>query len=111
MSTPQEHIAGIREAKAARDSGNPNGQRVYQAQIYLFVDVHLEEIAAALAAPPATPAAQPADEREAFEAWCVKRWAGDRDGLTRNASGAYHLGPAEFAWSAWQARAALEGQG
>lgn len=48
-------------------------------------------------------------ERAAFEAWCVKRWAGDRDALRRRdmpgseRAGEYVLGNVEFAWQAWQA--------
>lgn len=49
------------------------------------------------AAPPATPA--PADEREAFEAW----FSGEQ--------GKPYYDMWAFAWDAWQARAALEGQG
>lgn len=41
--------------------------------------------------------------REEFEALCVKRWRGDRDGLLRNPDGTYILGPAQFAWEMFQA--------
>lgn len=51
-------------------------------------------------------------EREAFEAWCIKRWAGGRNTLGRNPvdpacrySGEYTAGNVEFAWRAWMARA------
>ncbi|MGA0608886.1 hypothetical protein [Caldimonas sp. KR1-144] len=48
-------------------------------------------------------------EREAFEAWCMKRWAGDRDALTIRGDGEYHNGHVQFAWCAFQAgRAAAE---
>lgn len=43
------------------------------------------------------------DEREAFEAWCIKRWAGDRGALTKNQDGTYWNGNVDFAWNAWQA--------
>lgn len=43
------------------------------------------------------------DEREAFEAWCIKRWAGDRGALTKNQDGTYWNGHVDFAWNAWQA--------
>jgi len=49
-------------------------------------------------------------ERAAFEAWCCKRWGGDRDALRRRDAypdseryGEYVLGHVEFAWCAWQA--------
>jgi hypothetical protein len=43
-----------------------------------------------------------AGERAAFEAWCRKRWAGDRGALTLRPDGSYINGHVEFAWSAWQ---------
>lgn len=49
-------------------------------------------------------------EREQFEALLVKRWAGDRDGLTRREGGEYFLGPVQFAWEAWQAARAQPAQ-
>jgi hypothetical protein len=42
-------------------------------------------------------------EREAFEAWCCKRWAGDRNALTIREDGEYLNGHVQFAWCAWQA--------
>ena len=60
--------------------------------------------AAVNAAPPATPAAQPADEREAFEARfpdAGAHWDGQRYLSTIYAR----------AWDAWQARAALAARG
>jgi hypothetical protein len=47
-------------------------------------------------------------ERAAFEAWCVKRWRGDRNALGRNDDdhpknpGEYTMGNIEFAWQAWR---------
>ena len=47
-------------------------------------------------------------EREAFEAWCCKRWAGDREALRiRDMAGSERLGEyvnshVQFAWEAWQ---------
>lgn len=49
-------------------------------------------------------------EREAFEAACVKRWRGDRGGLQRDGKDEYHLGPVQFAWELWQARALVKSQ-
>lgn len=48
--------------------------------------------------------------REAFEAWCCKRWGGDRGSLTIREDGEYLSGPVQFALEAWQATraAALE---
>lgn len=46
--------------------------------------------------------------RAGFEAFCLKRWAGDRDAFTRNPDGTYWLGNVEFAWCAY--RAALVAQ-
>lgn len=49
-----------------------------------------------------------AQERAAFEAWCVQRWRGDRNALGRNGEdhpknpGEYTIGNVEFAWQAWQ---------
>jgi hypothetical protein len=74
-----------------------------------------EKLRAALAASEVQ-AEQPAqvatDERATFEAWCTKRWGGDRgDSFLREEGGAYAgeyiNGRVEFAYSAWQARAAL----
>lgn len=42
-------------------------------------------------------------ERAAFEAWCCKRWAGDRNALTIRDDGEYMSGHVQFAWCAWQA--------
>lgn len=48
-------------------------------------------------------------EREAFEAWCCKRWGGDRGGdnflrhSTGTYAGEYVKGNVQFAWCAWQA--------
>lgn len=48
-------------------------------------------------------------ERAAFEAWCCKRWAGDRGALyIRDMPGSERLGEyvnghVQFAWAAWQA--------
>lgn len=48
-------------------------------------------------------------KRAAFEAWCCRRWAGDRGGLARypqdheRHAGQYRTGAVEFAWCAWQA--------
>lgn len=42
-------------------------------------------------------------ERAAFEAWCCKRWAGDRNALTTREDGEYIIGHVQFAWCAWQA--------
>lgn len=48
-------------------------------------------------------------ERAAFEAWCCKRWRGDRGGLERfpddheRMPGEYVTGSVQFAWCAWQA--------
>jgi hypothetical protein len=48
-------------------------------------------------------------ERAAFEAWCCKRWAGDRGALyIRDMPGSERLGEyvnghVQFAWEAWQA--------
>lgn len=42
-------------------------------------------------------------ERAAFEAWCCKRWAGDRGALTIGADDEYINGHVQFAWCAWQA--------
>lgn len=52
-----------------------------------------------------------AAQRNAFEAWCVQRWAGDRNALARNLpedpavrySGEYTMGNVEFGWQAWRA--------
>ena len=41
-------------------------------------------------------------ERSAFEAWCCKRWAGDRNALTIRDDGEYLNGHVQFAWCAWQ---------
>ena len=41
-------------------------------------------------------------DREAFEAWCCKRWAGDRNALTISDDGEYMNGHVQFAWCAWQ---------
>lgn len=55
-----------------------------------------------------------AAQREQFEAWCIKRWRGDRNALLRNLPDAddhpdeYKMGPIEFAWQAY--RAALAAQ-
>ena len=45
----------------------------------------------------------PHPERAAFEAWCFKRWAGDRGALTIGADDEYTNGHVQFAWCAWQA--------
>lgn len=45
----------------------------------------------------------PDPERAAFEAWCCKRWAGDRNALTIRDDGEYLNGQVQFAWCAWQA--------
>lgn len=45
----------------------------------------------------------PHPERAAFEAWCCKRWAGDRNALTIRDDGEYLNGHVQFAWCAWQA--------
>lgn len=45
----------------------------------------------------------PHPERAAFEAWCCKRWAGDRGALTIGADDEYINGHVQFAWCAWQA--------
>jgi hypothetical protein len=51
----------------------------------------------------------PNPERAAFEAWCMKRWAGDRGALyIRDMPGSERLGEyvnghVQFAWDAWQA--------
>lgn len=48
-------------------------------------------------------------ERAAFEAWCCKRWGGDRDALRRRDMagserlGEYVSGHVQFAWDAWRA--------
>ena len=47
-------------------------------------------------------------ERAAFEAWCMKCWAGDREALyIRDMPGSERLeyvnGHVQFAWDAWQA--------
>lgn len=48
-------------------------------------------------------------ERAAFEAWCCKRWAGDRNALyIRDMPGSERLGEyvnghVQFAWDAWRA--------
>lgn len=48
-------------------------------------------------------------ERAAFEAWCCKRWGGDREALhIRDMAGSERLGEyvnghVQFAWDAWQA--------
>lgn len=44
-----------------------------------------------------------APERAAFEAWCRRRWAGDRNALTIREDGEYVNGHVQFAWCAWQA--------
>jgi hypothetical protein len=41
--------------------------------------------------------------REAFEAWCCKRWASDRGALLIRQDGEYDNGHVQFAWAAWQA--------
>lgn len=41
-------------------------------------------------------------ERAAFEAFCRKRWAGDRGALTIREDGEYQHGHVHFAWAAWQ---------
>lgn len=45
--------------------------------------------------------------REAFEAWCKHRWAGDRGALKiateGRYAGEYEQGNIEFGWQAWQA--------
>ncbi len=38
---------------------------------------------------------------EEFEAWCAKRWGGDRGAFVRNP---YVLSAVQFAWAAWSAR-------
>lgn len=43
------------------------------------------------------------EQRAEFEAWLVKRWAGDRGGLTKNEAGEYWMPQVQFAWSAYQA--------
>lgn len=57
--------------------------------------------------------------RKEFEAWCVKRWGGDRgddnflryDDSDKHYAGQYRKGNVEFAWCAWAAaRAALAEQ-
>ena len=67
-----------------------------------------------------TPGAVPLDgavraldpERADFEAWCCRRWAGDRNALGRYADdhpkhpGEYTMGNVEFAWQARQAAGA-----
>ncbi len=60
--------------------------------------------------PSAPAAAAGVDERAMFEAWCCKRWAGDREALHQKYeddryTGEYVNGHVQFAWSAWQARA------
>lgn len=45
----------------------------------------------------------PHPERAAFEAWCCRRWAGDRGALTIGADDEYINGHVQFAWCAWQA--------
>lgn len=42
-------------------------------------------------------------ERAAFEAWCCKRWSGDRGALTIRDDGEYLNGNVQFAWCAWRA--------
>lgn len=42
-------------------------------------------------------------ERAGFEAWCCKRWAGDRGALTIGENDEYINGHVQFAWCAWQA--------
>jgi hypothetical protein len=49
-----------------------------------------------------------APERAAFEAWCCKRWAGDRNALTIRDDGEYLNGHVQFAWAAWQASRTAE---
>lgn len=49
------------------------------------------------------PVRAPHPERAAFEAWCCKRWAGDRNALTLRDDGEYLNGHVQFAWCAWQA--------
>jgi len=50
----------------------------------------------------------PEPDRAAFEAWCVKRWAGDRGALTIRGDGEYLNGHVKFAFEAWQAAAKAE---
>ena len=56
-------------------------------------------------------------EREEFEAFCVKRWGGERNALAINApdggayAGEYTIGNVEFAWKAWQAARSTPKQG
>lgn len=48
-------------------------------------------------------------QRAAFEAWCCKRWGGDRNGLLYHPAthpqyaDQYTMGAVQFAWEAWQA--------
>lgn len=48
------------------------------------------------------------DSREEFEAWCRRRWAGDRNALTVREDGEYLNGHVQFAWAAWQAALATK---
>jgi hypothetical protein len=66
MSTLAEHIARLRELKAAMRPLYSEAQQAYQSEAYLTVEAHLEEIAALVNAAPsgiATGSAESSEQR------------------------------------------------